>query len=152
MSVVGIGDEGLRSYLKRGLLGTSGLLAPFVHSRSPAPDPSAVCATWRRFGIVDLCLMRLAKQLLDAGLDFDAANSIVSHAELRRLYEAGRPERALVLTWHPFTEYILFGHDDLAHLPNRLADLERLGAVNLLMYLVPVWDEVHQRIEQAGSC
>jgi hypothetical protein len=34
--IVSIGYEGLRSYLKRGLLGSSGLLAPFVLRWTPS--------------------------------------------------------------------------------------------------------------------
>jgi hypothetical protein len=152
--IVGIGYEGLRSHLKRGLLGSSGLMAPFVHRDSPAPDLSNVRAKWRRFGAVDLCLMRLAKHLMDAGLDFAAANSIASHDALRRPFQKGRPSQELILTWRPFHDFILFDQESLGHLPGTLADLQRLSAVNTLIYLAPIWDEVHsklQGIEAAAS-
>lgn len=141
--IVGIGYEGLRSYLKRGLLGSSGLMPPFVGRDTPAPDLSNVRAKWRRFGVVDLCLMRLAKLLMDAGLDFAAANAIASNADVRGLFQEGRPSQELILTWRPFHDFILFGKEDLAHLPNSLADLQRISAVNTLIYLAPIWDEVH---------
>jgi len=140
--IVGIGYEGLRSYLKRGLLGSSDLLPPFVGRDTPAPDQSNVRAKWRRFGVVDLCLMRLAKLLMDAGLDFAAANTIASNADVRRLFQGGRPSKELILTWRPFHDFILFGKEDLVHLPNSLADVQRISAVNTLIYLAPIWEEV----------
>lgn len=143
--IVGIGYEGLRSYLKRGLLGTSGLLTPFVGRDTEAPDP-APRAKWRRFGVVDLCLLRLAKQLMDAGLAFTAANTIASNPEVRRLFQGCRPSDALILTWHPFGDFITFDKESLAHLPARLEDLQRIDAVNTLIYLAPIWDEVHSQV------
>lgn len=119
--IVGIGYEGLRSYLKRGLLGRSGVLAPFVGKDAPAPDLSVVRASWKRFGFTDLCLMHLAKQLIDMGLTFDQANSIVSRDEMRPLFREGvHKADALVMCWPPYHDYILFEGEERRHLPDRL--------------------------------
>lgn len=121
--IVGIGYEGLRSYLKRGLLGRSGIMIPLVGKGASAPDVSSVRATWKRFGFTDLCLMHLAKQLIEMGLTFDQANSIVSKEDLRPLFRGGIQHLdALVMTWPPYQDYILFRGEERRHLPDRLAE------------------------------
>ncbi|MRF50185.1 hypothetical protein GIJ70_06025 [Stenotrophomonas sp. MY15] len=121
-AIIGIGYEGLRSYLKRGLLGRSGLIPPLVSKDSPAPDQSAARASWKRFGFTDLCLMRLAKQLIDMGLSFDQANSIVSNEEMRSFFREGSvtPD-AVVMCWPPFQEYIVFVGEERRYLADHLA-------------------------------
>ena len=122
--IVGIGYEGFRSYLKRGLLGSSGLMAPLVHPNEPAPDLSRVRATWKRFGVTDLCLMRLAKQLIDSGLSFDKANGIVSAEDTRNCFRPGvELVGAVLMAWPPHYDFIVFIGDDLRHLPNRLGEI-----------------------------
>lgn len=59
--------------------------------RRAAPDLSTVRASWKRFGFTDLCLMRLAKQLIEMGLTYDQANSLVSQEGLRRLPTTSSP-------------------------------------------------------------
>ncbi|WP_369969254.1 hypothetical protein AB8E26_01410 [Stenotrophomonas rhizophila] len=121
-AIIGIGYEGLRSYLKRGLLGKSGLMPPLVSKDSPAPDQSAVRASWKRFGFTDLCLMRLAKQLVDMGLSFDQANSIVSNEEMRALFREGSATTdAVVMCWPPFQEYMVFVGEERRYLADHLA-------------------------------
>ncbi|MFP1132924.1 hypothetical protein [Asticcacaulis sp. W401b] len=151
--IVGVGYEGLRSYLKRGLLGSIGLMAPFVSRDAPAPDLSAVRATWSRFGVADLCLMRLAKILIDLGLSFDQANSVVSRNDLRDHFKYQTAERgAVLLAWPPYYDNILFQRDDLIHLPNRLSDIERMGEANILIQLDPIWRHVQQAVgENSGE-
>jgi hypothetical protein len=145
--IVGIGYEGLRSYLKRGLLGASGILAPFVAGDTPAPDLGTVRAKWTRFGFTDLCLMHLAKQLMDVGLPFKAANGIVSDDGLRRYFTRGQaPDGALLLAWPPYFDNILFAKKDLHQLPDRLADLSGSGICNVLIQLDPVWRHVDKAL------
>jgi len=121
--IVGIGYEGLRSYLKRGLLGRSGVMIPLVGMSASAPDINSVRATWKRFGFTDLCLMHLAKQLIEMGLTFDQANSIVSREDMRPLFRGGiQGLDALVMTWPPYQDYILFKGEDRRHLSDRLAE------------------------------
>lgn len=143
--IISIGYEGLRSYLKRGLLGSSGVLAPFVHRDSPAPDLSAVRAKWKRFGFVDLCLMRLAKQLIDLGLSFDQANNIVSREDIRDVFERENITGATLLASPPYYDFIVFRGDDLNHLPTRLAEV---GDVAVLVQLDRVRDYVQSEFER----
>ncbi len=144
--IVSIGYEGLRSYLKRGLLGSSGLMAPFVHRDSPAPDLSQVRAKWKRFGLVDLCLMRLAKQLIDLGLSFEQANGIASRDDVRKVF-ARDPSAAgtTLMAWPPYYDFILFAGDDLRHLPDRLAEA---GDVALLVQLDRIAQRVRSEIDR----
>jgi hypothetical protein len=122
--VIGIGYEGLRSYLKRGLLGSSGFLPPLVGRDAAAPDLTNVRSTWKRFGFTDLCLMRLAKQLIDLGLNFEQANTLVSHEGLRPLFrEQAEITDAVLMCWPPHYDFILFKRDDLHLLPLRLDDV-----------------------------
>ncbi|WP_158684115.1 hypothetical protein [Stenotrophomonas sp. MYb57] len=121
--IVGIGYEGLRSYLKRGLLGGSGVMPPFVGKNAPAPDLSVVRATWKRFGFTDLCLMHLAKQLIDMGLTFDQANSVVSNEKMRPLFREGAlKENALVMCWPPYHDFIVFEGEERRKLPDWLRE------------------------------
>ncbi|MFK0209182.1 hypothetical protein [Agrobacterium sp. NPDC090283] len=143
--IISIGYEGLRSYLKRGLLGSSGILVPFVHRDSPAPDLSSVRAKWKRFGFVDLCLMRLAKQLIDLGLSFDQANSIVSCENTRDVFKQENIAGAALLASPPFYDFIVFSGDDLNHLPARLAEV---GDVAVLVQLDRIRDYVRAEFER----
>jgi hypothetical protein len=143
--IVSIGYEGLRSYLKRGLLGTSGMMAPLVHPHSPAPDNSRARAKWKRFGFVDLCLMRLAKQLIDLGLSFDQANGIASRDDVRRVYAYPRHlTGATLMTWPPHYDFIVFVDDDLRHLPDRLREA---GDIAVLVQLDRIADHVRAAME-----
>lgn len=143
--IVSIGYEGLRSYLKRGLLGSGGHMAPFVHRDAPAPDLSRARAKWKRFGVVDLCLIRLAKQLIDLGLSFDEANGIASREDVRRVYShpPGLPG-ATLMTWPPHYDFIVFAGDDLRHLPNRLGEA---GDVAVLVQLDRIADHVRAAMD-----
>lgn len=121
--IVGIGYEGLRSYLKRGLLGRSGVLLPFVGQNTPAPDQSTIRSTWKRFGFTDLCLMRLAKQLIELGLTFEQANSVVSREDMRPLFREQAPIiEAILMCWPPHYDFTVFSGDDLQHMLKQLAD------------------------------
>ncbi|HYG87849.1 MAG TPA: hypothetical protein VD978_16445 [Azospirillum sp.] len=146
--IVGIGYEGLRSYLKRGLLGSSGLLPPFVAPTAPAPDLSKARAKWTRFGFTDLCLMHLVKQLMDCGLPFEAANGVASSEDARGYFSSEHgPQGAMLLAWPPHYDTSLFSRDDLRHLPDRLAELNELGVVYVLLQLDPVWRHVHDSLQ-----
>ncbi|WP_159070506.1 hypothetical protein [Achromobacter xylosoxidans] len=149
--IVGVGYEGLRSYLKRGLLGSSGLMPPFVGRDVEAPDLSSARAKWRRFGPVDLCLMRLAKLLMDAGLPFGAANGIASDPDVRRQFQGRRVPAGMILSWGPHSDFIVFGKEDLAHLPDRLADLKQTQAVYTVIRLAPIWEEVHAQMSAIAA-
>ncbi len=151
--IISIGYEGLRSYLKRGLLGDSGLMASFVSPDTPAPDRSRIRAKWTRFGFVDLCLMRLAKQLIDLGLSFDQANGIASASELREIFaHEQRVTGAAVMAWPPNYDFIVFAGDDLRYLSGRLAEV---GDVAVLVQLDRISEhvrlEINRVIESEGA-
>jgi hypothetical protein len=95
--IVGVGYEGFRSYLKRGLLGNVGVLPPFYGPNAKAEALYAKRWTWSKFGLPDLCLMRLAKMLMDAGLSFDKANSIVSTHDLWSYFSSSEITQRQVL-------------------------------------------------------
>lgn len=143
--IVGIGYEGLRSYLKRGLLGASGCMPPFVGRDTPAPDLSKMRAGWSRFGFVDLCLMRLAKQLIDLGLSFDQANGIISNQHLRNTFNQGAPAGAALLVWPPYMDFIPFtSKDDLRYLAERLSEA---GPLSLIIQLDQIGKYVRNEME-----
>lgn len=79
--IVGIGYEGLRSHLKRGLLGPSE-------------------RTWKRFTFSDLCVARLAKLMLDIGLSFEMVKEIAAFPDLRLFLEPNNAA-GLLLVWVP---------------------------------------------------
>jgi hypothetical protein len=76
--VAGVGYEGFRSWLKRGLLKETGLLPKFYAREAPAELADAKRWRWQAFGFADLCSFRLTKILLDAGLPWERVSPIVS--------------------------------------------------------------------------
>jgi hypothetical protein len=84
--IVGIGYEGLRSQLKRGLLGNVGTLPPFYGPGAKVQVLYTKRWTWKKFSLADLCNMRIAKMLMDAGLSFDRANDIASNEEMHAYF------------------------------------------------------------------
>lgn len=131
--VVGIGYEGFRSYLKRGLLGRVGMLPGFHHPESDTTDDPSPRKGWKTFGFSDLCLMRTAKLLMDAGLSFASANNVTSQHELwTRLQHDEAPTDRFLLLWPPYGDHILFEPGDLHLLPQRLEEAEAQGVVTLI--------------------
>jgi len=111
--IVGIGYEGLRSQLKRGLLKNVGTLPPFYGVDAPADEYYAKRWRWSKFGISDLCLMRVAKILMDAGCAFEMANDIISSEELWRWFSHADRDSELYLTVLPAAHsYCLYGPRD----------------------------------------
>jgi hypothetical protein len=76
--VAGVGYEGFRSWLKRGLLKSAGILPKFYAADVPAEVVDAKRWRWSSFGFADLCSFRLAKMLFDAGLPWATVDVIVS--------------------------------------------------------------------------
>lgn len=76
--ITGIGYQGFRTMLKRGLGRNAGVLVPFYRADAPAVELYAKRWTWKRFGPGDLAIFRLAKMLMDSGCSFDCANYIAS--------------------------------------------------------------------------
>ena len=147
--IVGIGYEGLRSYLKRGLLGSSGILPPFVHPSAPAPDLSGVRATWKRFRFTDLCLMRLTKQLIDSGVSFESANDIASHDHTRRYFAENIDlSGAVLMAWPPYYDNTIFAGDQLQYLSDRLAEV---GDIAILVQLDRIREHVRSELARTDS-
>jgi hypothetical protein len=86
--IAGIGYEGFRTWLKRGLLKATGILPNFYAPDAPAEIADAKRWRWAAFGYADLCSFRLAKNLLDAGLPWDTVNPIVSDYTLWQSHQA----------------------------------------------------------------
>lgn len=131
--IVGIGYEGLRSYLKRGLLERVGMLPGFCGPFSPSPDDPAPRAKWKRFCATDLCLMRAAKMLMDRGFSFATANMIVSNDRLWHiLVNDEEPTDRWLLVWPPYGDNILYDADQLHLLSTDLATVKDIATlVNL---------------------
>lgn len=134
--IVGIGYEGLRSQLKRGLLKNVGTLAPFYGPRAESETLYAKRWKWSKFSEPDLCLMRLAKILMDAGCSFEVANDIASSEELWRWFAHAEVGDELFLTVLPDAnsfclyrpdEYPLITQDHAGY--EHAAILVSLGAV-----------------------
>lgn len=131
--IVDVGYEGFRSYLKRGLLGRVGMLPGFHRAGADTCDDTAPRSGWMMFGFPDLCLMRLAKLLMDAGYSFASANAVVSQDRIwRRMARDEAPVDRFLLVWPPHGDHVLFGPQDLHHLPDRLREAGRLGVVTLV--------------------
>ncbi|WP_374611970.1 hypothetical protein [Sphingorhabdus sp.] len=131
--IVDVGYEGFRSYLKRGLLGRVGMLPGFHRACSDTHDDPAPRSGWMTFGFADLCLMRIAKQLMDAGFSFNSANGIVSqHAIWTRMAYDEAPVERFLLVWPPYGDHIIFDPTDLQQLPKRLAEAGAQGAFTLI--------------------
>jgi hypothetical protein len=123
-------------------------MAPFVHPDAPAPDLSRARAKWKRFGFTDLCLMRLAKQLIDLGLSFDQANGIASCEDVRKAfaYEQNLTGTKL-MAWPPYYDFNVFVGDDLRHLPEWLAEA---GDVVVLVQLDRIGEHVRSEIDRTN--
>ena len=75
--VAGVGYEGFRTWLKRGLLKGAGLLPKFYAPHVSAEIADAKRWRWSSFGFADLCSFRLAKLMFDAGLHWEVVDTIV---------------------------------------------------------------------------
>jgi hypothetical protein len=131
--IVGIGYEGFRSYLKRGLLGRTGMLPGFHRPGAATSDDPAPRSGWQTFGLADLCLMRLAKMLMDSGFSFESANSVVSQYPLWDRFQHGKAstDRYLLL-WPPFGDHMVFETEDLALLPERMKEVSAHAVATLI--------------------
>lgn len=147
--IVGVGYEGFRSYLKRGLLGRTGMLPRFHLPGAPTFDPPTPRAGWKRFDFTDLCLMRIAKLLMDAGFSFANANAIVSQNDLwSRIAHDREPIDRYLLVWPPYGDFMLFEPDDMHHLPKRLREADASSLVVTLINLGDVERHVAERLAE----
>src|ERR1700691_6266358 len=89
--VAGVGYEGFRSWLKRGLLKDTGTLQKFYAADAPAEVADAKRWRWSAFGFADLCSFRLTKILLDAGISWEVVNGVASDETLWRSHHHANP-------------------------------------------------------------
>lgn len=131
--IVGIGYEGFRSYLKRGLLGRVGMLPGFHAAGSSSTDNPVPRAGWQRFNETDLCLMRIAKMLMDYGFSFASANGVVSQQDLwSRLAHDESPTDRYLMIWPPYGDHVLFGPADMGHFQADLKAASAQGPVTVI--------------------
>ena len=112
--IVDIGYEGFRSYLKRGLLGRVGSLPGFHAPQSTTYDDPAPRRSWRKFSFADLCLMRLAKVLMNHGFSFESANSAVSQQVIWDSIRSDEyPTHRYLLLWPPYIDHTIYDENNL---------------------------------------
>ncbi len=112
--IAGMGYEGLRTCLKRGLLKHTGMLPPFVERGQPAPELDAKRWSWKDFGVSDVCMCRLAKILMDGGVSFEHAREIASREDLWQFFwgnyfiEGPIAIRYLIVTMTDIPQFCLY--------------------------------------------
>jgi hypothetical protein len=111
--VAGIGYEGFRTWLKRGLLKDTGLMTKFYAPDAPAELADAKRWRWAAFGYADLCSFRLAKNLLDAGLLWETVNPIVSNYSLWKSHQETDPDNRYLVIYAGATEWCTYTSDEL---------------------------------------
>lgn len=128
--IVGIGYEGFRSYLKKGLLGRVGMLPGFHRAGGIGSDNPTPRSSWTMFGFADLCLMRIARLLMETGFTYESANAVVSQHQIWSYMAHDEvPTERYLLIWPPYGDHIVFGLADLHHLPARLKETQGVGSL-----------------------
>ncbi|HEY1604486.1 MAG TPA: hypothetical protein VGF77_02700 [Allosphingosinicella sp.] len=85
------------------------------------------------FGFSDLCLMRIAKLLMEAGFTFEAANGVVSQHEIwSAMAHDEKPIERYLLIWPPYGDHIIFSPAELHCLPARVREVHAQGVFTLL--------------------
>jgi len=112
--VAGIGYEGFRTWLKRGLLKPTGTLPKFYAPDAPAEIADAKRWRWSSFGFADLCSFRLTKILLDAGLSWEVVNSIVSDHGLWQSHRSDNPASRYLAVFQGTSQWTLYSAETLA--------------------------------------
>lgn len=112
--IAGVGYEGFRSWLKRGLLQGTGTLPKFYALHVPAEVADAKRWRWSAFGFADLCSFRLTKLMLDAGLPWSTASSVASDETLWRSYNSEVGDVRYVAVFPKSNQYTLYSPETLA--------------------------------------
>lgn len=112
--IAGVGYEGFRSWLKRGLLKETGTLPKFYAAHAPAEIADAKRWRWSAFGFADLCSFRLTKLMLDAGLPWDTASSVASDEELWRSHRSGACNVRYLAIFPKANQFTLYSPETLA--------------------------------------
>lgn len=112
--IAGVGYEGFRSWLKRGLLKETGTLPQFYAAHVPAEIANAKRWRWSAFGFADLCSFRLTKLMLDAGLPWGTASSVASDEELWRSHHSGACDVRYLAVFPKVNRFTLYSPETLA--------------------------------------
>ncbi len=112
--VAGVGYEGFRSWLKRGLLKDNGILPKFYAADAPAEAADAKRWRWSAFGFVDLCSFRLTKLLLDAGLSWEVVSLVVSDHAVWHSHRSDLPDQRFLAVFPTTLQYTLYSAETLA--------------------------------------
>ena len=112
--VAGVGYEGFRTWLKRGLLKDTGTLPQFYAADVEAEVADAKRWRWSAFGFTDLCCFRLTKIMLDAGLSWSMACSIASDQKIWQNFHSRKSEIQHVAAFPKSNEYTLYTSQNLA--------------------------------------
>ena len=110
--VAGVGYEGLRSWLKRGLLKDAGAIGKFYGRDTPAEVTDLKRWRWSSFRFADLCSFQLAKLMFDAGLPWEIVEPIVG--DLWRSHATDGPEAQFLAIFARSNEYTLYSKHTLA--------------------------------------
>jgi hypothetical protein len=106
--VAGVGYEGFRSWLKRGLLKDTGTLPKFYAADAPAEIADAKRWRWSAFGFADLCSFRLTKILLDAGISWEVVNDVASDETLWRTHHHANPAHRFLAVFPATLQFTLY--------------------------------------------
>ncbi len=112
--IAGVGYEGFRSWLKRGLLQETGTLPKLYAAHVPAEVADAKRWRWAAFGFADLCSFRLTKLMLDAGLPWGMASAIASDETLWRSHDSEAGNVRYVAAFPKSNQYTLYSPETLA--------------------------------------
>lgn len=112
--IAGVGYEGFRSWLKRGLLKETGTLPQFYAAHVPAETADAKRWRWSAFGFADLCSFRLTKLMLDAGLPWGTASSVAGDETLWRSHAADAASTRYLAVFPKANQFTLYSPETLA--------------------------------------
>ena len=110
----GVGYEGFRSWLKRGLLKQTGTLATVYAPKVEAEVADAKRWRWAAFGYADLCSFRLAKLMLDTGLSWEMVCTVVGDEALWRSHHSGAKDMRYLAVFPKSDEYTFYSVQSLA--------------------------------------
>ena len=110
--IAGVGYEGFRSWLKRGLPKDTGILPKFYASDAPAEIADAKRWRWSSFGVADLYSFGLTKLMLESGLPWSMVCSVASDERLWRSHRSGSNVR-YVAVFSRSDQYTLYTPDEL---------------------------------------
>ncbi len=112
--IAGVGYEGFRSWLKRGLLKETGTLPKFYAAHVVAEVADAKRWRWSAFGFADLCSFRLTKLMLDAGLPWNTASSVAGNETLWHSHHSGTGNMQYLAVFPKSNQYTLYSPETLA--------------------------------------